>query len=216
MRLNPETAEFEEHENPYSTPDMLYHLCDSAYLYETFKDDFDVQARLAQLGASDLNLQVLGETADALKMSTDFSSPETIAKTAQNLLQTCALRSSMYIVDKVRRLAIEAGKELMVLLSYPSNDVVHACHNHPRFDRIFLDYLTEQGFLFYDSLQAHIEEFKLFNCSPEEYAQRYYTGHYTPGGNHFFVFAIKDILVKWLDPSPPTYRERGPSPQYRR
>ena len=183
---------------------------------ETFKDDFDVQARLAQLGVKDLNLGVLRATADALGMTADFSSPEAIAKTAQNLLQTCALRSSMYIVDKVRRFATEGRKELMVLLSYPSNDVIHACHNRPRFDRIFVDYLNEQGFLFYDSLRAHFEEFKLFNCSPEEYARRYYTGHYTPGGNHFFAFAIKDSFVKWLDPPPPTYREEGPSSRYRR
>ena len=216
VRLNPETTEFEEHENPYSTPDMLYQLCDNAHLHETFKDDFDVQARLAQLGVKDLNLGALRATADALGMTVDFSSPEAIAKTAQNLLQTCALRSSMDIVDKVRRFATEDRKELMVLLSYPSNDVIHACHNRPRFDRIFVDYLNEQGFLFYDSLRAHFEEFKLFNCSPEEYARRYYTGHYTPGGNHFFAFAIKDSFVKWLDPPPPTYREEGPSSRYRR
>ncbi len=216
VRLNPETGEFEEHENPYASPDMLYQLCDSTHLYQTFKDDFDVHARLAQLGATDLNLEVLGETADALGMTTDFSSPESTANTARDLLQTCALRSSMYIVDKMRRFAKEAGKELMVLLSYPSNDVVHACRNRPHFDRIFVDYLTAHGFLFFDSLQAHLEEFKLFNCSPEEYAQRYYTGHYTPAGNHFFAFAMKDTLVKWLAPPPPTYCEEGPSPQYRK
>ena len=104
----------------------------------------------------------------------------------------------------------------MVLLSYSANDVIHACYNRPRFDRIFVDYLNEQGFLTFDSLHAHVEEFKQFNCSPEEYAQRYYTGHYNPRGNHFFAFEIKDTLVQWLDPSPPTYREEGPSPQYRR
>ena len=76
VRLHPETAAFEEHENPYSTPDSLYQLCDTAHLYETFKDDFDVQARLAQLGAADVNLGVLGATADALGMTADFSSQQ--------------------------------------------------------------------------------------------------------------------------------------------
>ena len=32
-------------------------------------------------------------------------------------------------------------------------------------------------------------------------------------GNHFFAFAIKDALVKWLDPNPPTYAASGPSIQ---
>ena len=149
-------------------------------------------------------------------MTADFSSPESTASTARNLMQTCALRSSMYVVDRARGFAEAGGKELMVLLNYPANDVIQACHNRPRFDRIFVDYLNEQGFLFIDSLHAHVEEFKQFNCSPEEYAQRYYTGHYNPRGNHFFAFEIKDTLVQWLDPSPPTYREEGPSPQYRR
>ena len=216
VRLNPETAVFEEHENPYSTPDSLYQLCDTAHLYETFKDDFDVQARLAQLSATDVNYSVLQAAADALGMAADFSSQEATASTARNLIQTCALRSSMYVVDRARGFAEAEGKELMVLLSYPANDVIHACHNRPRFDRIFVDYLDEQGFLTFDSLHAHVEEFKQFNCSPEEYAQRYYTGHYNPRGNHFFAFEIKDTLVQWLDPSPPTYREEGPSSQYRR
>ena len=112
VRLNPETGEFEEHENPYPTPDTLYQLCDSAHLYETFKDDFDVQARLAQLGATDLNLEVLRAMADALGMTADFSSPEAAASTAQSLLQTCALQSSTYIVDKGRGFANEERKEL--------------------------------------------------------------------------------------------------------
>ena len=58
---------------------MLNQLCDSTHLYQTFKNDFDVHARLAPLGATDLNLEVLGETADALGLTTDFSSPESTA-----------------------------------------------------------------------------------------------------------------------------------------
>lgn len=216
VHLNPEAAAFEEHENPYPTPDSLYQLCDSEHLCETFKDDFDVQARIAQLGAADVNLGVLEATADALGMATDFSSQEATAGTARYLMQTCALRSSMYVVEKVREFASPGERELLILLSYPANNVIHACHDRPRFDQTFVDYLNEQGFLFFDFLQAHVEEFKLFNCSPAEYARRYYTGHYNPRGNHFFAFAIKDTLVNWLGPSPPTYREAGPSSQYRR
>ena len=40
---------------------------------------------------------------------------------------------------------------------------------------------------------------------------RYYIGHYNPRGNHFFAFAVKDEVVEWLEPKPPTYREGGPS-----
>ena len=118
VRLNPETAKFEECENPYPTPESLYYLCDSEHIYQTFKDDFDVQARLAQQGATDLNLEVLQTNADALEISTDFSSPEATSATARSLLQKCALHSSMYIVDKARAFAAADAKEFMVLLSY--------------------------------------------------------------------------------------------------
>ena len=213
LRLNPENGKFEECENPYSTPESLYQLCDKEHVYETFKDDFDVQAFLAQQHATDIKPEILQKTAEVLEIPADFSSPEAISKTAQALLQACALRASMYIVDRARAFAETEGKKLMILLSYSSGDVIHACRNVPRFDQIFVDYLRENEFLFVDALHKHVEDFKVFSCSPEEYVQRYYIGHYNPRGNHFFAFAVKDAIVKWLEPKPPTYREKGPSLQ---
>jgi hypothetical protein len=40
----------------------------------------------------------------------------------------------------------------------------------------------------------------------EDYMKRYYIGHYSPIGNHFFAYSIKDTIVDWLDPKPITYR----------
>ena len=37
--------------------------------------------------------------------------------------------------------------------------------------------------------------------------KQYFIGHYSPAGNHFFAYSIKDTVVKWLDPKPITYRE---------
>ncbi|MGW8178532.1 MAG: hypothetical protein ACWGQW_07175, partial [bacterium] len=47
----------------------------------------------------------------------------------------------------------------------------------------------------------------LFNLSPRKYLDRYFMGHYSPLGNHFFTYAIMDDVVKWLSPPPPTYRD---------
>ncbi|MBC8235183.1 hypothetical protein H8E77_37030, partial [bacterium] len=182
-------------------------------VYENFKDDFAVQVLLAQQHATDVKHEILQKTADALGIATDFSSTEASAKTARTLLRECAFRASMYIVDKARDFAEKEGKKLMILLSYSSGDVVNACKDVPRFDQNFFNYLKENEFLFVDVLQKHVEDFKAFNCSPGEYAQRYYIGHYNPSGNHFFAFAVKDDVVKWLEPKPPTYREKGPSVQ---
>ncbi len=35
---------------------------------------------------------------------------------------------------------------------------------------------------------------------------RYYIGHYTLRGNHFFAYAVKDEILKWLAPKPPAYQ----------
>jgi hypothetical protein len=213
LRLNPETGEFEECENPYSTPESRYQLCDRDHVVAAFKDSFAVQVVLAQQGVADTDLGILRRAADALEMPTDFDSPEATAETARALLQQAALRSSMYTVDKARTFAEAEGKRLMILLSYSAQDVICACRSLPRFDQVFIDYLTENDILFVDVLESHVEDFALFGCFPREYTNRYYVGHYNPRGNHFFAFAVKDAIVEWLDPNPPTYREGGPAPQ---
>ena len=48
----------------------------------------------------------------------------------------------------------------------------------------------------------------VFAISPGQYVARLFNGHYTPAGNLFFAFAIKDAVVDWLKPPPPAYRER--------
>jgi hypothetical protein len=211
LYFNPQTGLFEERENPYPTPASLYKLCDADYVYETFKDCFDVQVFLAQEHAADVNLKVLQAAADALHRAIDNRSPETLAASAQALFLDCALRSSMAVVEKARQFAEDEHKKLMVLLSYSNQDVIRACRGEPRFDQPFVDYLDDHHFLYADALKSHQDDYKSFNGTPEAYADRYYIGHYNPKGNHFFAFAIKDALVAWLDPKPPAYDEKGPS-----
>ena len=40
-----------------------------------------------------------------------------------------------------------------------------------------------------------------------DYLKRYFIGHYSPVGNHFFAYLIKDRIVEWLDPKPITYAD---------
>ena len=48
------------------------------------------------------------------------------------------------------------------------------------------------------------------NLPYEEYLKEYFIGHYSPRGNHFFAYSIKDTVVNWLDPKPITYRKPDP------
>ena len=47
-----------------------------------------------------------------------------------------------------------------------------------------------------------------FDISVDEYLKRYYVGHYSPFGNMFCAFAIKDKLVEMLEPKPRAYPEK--------
>jgi len=55
--------------------------------------------------------------------------------------------------------------------------------------------------------EVHGEDYKAFDLTVNEYRKRYWIGHYSPAGNHFFAYQIKNPVVAWLDPPPVTYRD---------
>ena len=76
-----------------------------------------------------------------------------------------------------------------------------------RYDQEIAEYLRRQGHRVFDMNPVHEEDFRKFDLSLDDYVDRYFIGHYSPAGNHFFAHAIKDAFVDWLDPKPNTYRE---------
>jgi hypothetical protein len=206
LRLNLQSGSFDEIENRYSTPESLYLLCDEEHVLENFKNDLWVQVVLAQKHATDTNIGLLRQVADALDIPDDFSTAEATASSASTVFQACALRSTMFAVDRARDLAERQNKKLMVLLSYSAEDIVRASKGAPRPDAALVDHLEAEGIDYVDTLERHLKDYQSFSCSPEEYADRLYIGHYNPSGNHFFAFAIKDAVMSWLDPAPPTYQ----------
>ena len=209
LRLDLSSGEFEERPNPYPTPESLYRMCDADHVYETYKDAFEVVATMAEQGVVDAPTDILGSVGEVLGLSTDFTTPESTATTATELLRVAALRSSMYVLDQLAEFARQEGKSVLVLLSYSPRDVVSACTSGDRFDREIVEYLTEYDAPYVDTLEKHVEDFRRFRGTPEEYAEQFYIGHYNPRGNHFFAYAVKDAVVDWLDPKPPTYWAGG-------
>ena len=209
LRLDLRSGEFEERPNPHPTPESLYLMCDADHVYETYKDAFEVVATMAREGVVDVQTDILRSAGEALGLSTDFTSPESTAATATELLRIGALRSSMYVLDRLTEFARQEGKNVLVLLSFSPRDVVSACTSGGRFDREFLHYLAERDALYVDTLEKHVQDFQMFRGTPEEYAEQFYIGHHNPHGNHFFAYAVKDAIVEWLDPKPPTYRAGG-------
>jgi hypothetical protein len=226
VRANPATGEFLECKNPYPTPESLYNQCDVDHVYETFRDDFVLKIRLVldrphQDGEPLQKVLEDGNITENLKDSYDdivelalkhgievqITSGEELVKTASLLYDRAAIFASMRIVEKVEEFAAENGKKVLYVLSFRSGSIAKKVNEGCRFDQDFVDFLDSRGLPYIDLMEAHLAEFAKFNSSIEEYLQRYYIGHYTPLGNFFQAFAIKDGLVDMLEPKPISYRD---------
>ncbi len=212
-RIHLETGKFVELDNPFPTPESLYNLCDADYIYETFKDDIVVKLHIAKVfgKADNDNIKAFKKLADILNIPTDFTSTAAIRETANKLHWAYGFRASEYIIEQATAFAKSHNKKVMILLSFSRNNMIKACAGQPRFDQAFIDYLKANDIIHVDIMEKHIKDFKNFCISPEDYVKRYYIGHYSPMGNHFFAFAIKDALVNWLNPKPLAYSGKKPS-----
>jgi hypothetical protein len=76
-----------------------------------------------------------------------------------------------------------------------------------RYDQEIVDFLREKKFLTFDMNVVHQDDFKNFRLNSSDYMKRYNIGPYSPTGNHFFAFSLKDYVVNWLGPKPLPYRQ---------
>ncbi|MHC4672775.1 MAG: hypothetical protein ACYTBZ_09860 [Planctomycetota bacterium] len=204
-----QTGKVIEKKNLCPTPQSLYNLCDFDFICETFKDDPALNMYLGRLGHYQVNTELLKKLAEALGLKLDFSSPKIRATSVKTLYWQCARRSTEWILEKIRELVTKQNKKFLLLLSYQGNLVLEACAGKPRADQDFIDYLDTAGIRYVDTLTKHVKDFKKFGLTPQQYISRYYIGHYSPTGNHFFAFAIKNDVVDWLIPKPPAYQKKG-------
>ncbi|HEY8787607.1 MAG TPA: hypothetical protein VIM10_00520 [Actinopolymorphaceae bacterium] len=210
LRIDRSTGTFVEHPNLLSTPDSLYSLCDPDFLVDTFGQDPVVVLDCLSRGLDVDDVTPLEELAEVIGHPTDLRSGD-VATAAGDLLLAYGLASTLATMAMVRSLIAQRGKRLLVMLSYSSESVIDALEGQPRFDQVLLDDLSVHGDTVADGLAAHVRDFASFSLAPAQYCRRYFNGHYTPTGNQFFAFAVKDALVDWLDPTPIAYRtgDRG-------
>ena len=209
LRFDPAAGGFVEKPNILPTPESLRAMSDRDFVVETFRTDPIVALDCLSRGISVGDVAPLEALADALGVPSDLRSGD-IGTAAGDLLLAYGLQATLRVLDLVRSFLAGEGKRLMVMLSYSGPSVVDALEDRPRFDQVLLDDLSAHGDPVVDGLDAHVRDFADFSLSPSEYCDRYYNGHYTPRGNHFFAFAAKDAVVRWLDPAPKTYADRGP------
>ena len=193
--------------------DDLRKLGDPDCFYEMFKDDTVVHLyTLAEGGEAPV--EKLEALAEAFGMRVNLREPVQRRADAHRLHLTYGIRSSIYLVDKMRAWSAEQGKKLMVLLSYGTPTVRRYIETGERFDREIVDHLQAAGVPHVDLLVKAAQEYKAFNVPVDEFLARFYIGragaqvfgHYNPYGNFWFAFAVRKELVDWLDPKPPSYR----------
>jgi hypothetical protein len=208
LRMDPATGGFVEKSNILPTAESLFAMSNPDFVVGTFGDDPVVALDCLRRGISVGDVAPLESLAEAIGVPTDLRTGD-VATAAADLLLAHGLQATLATLQMVRGFLREHGKRLMVMLSYGSRSVVAALEGRPRFDQVLLDDLSAHADPVVDGLEAHVRDFPAYSLSASEYCDRYYNGHYTPRGNHFFAFAAKDAIVNWLDPPPRTYADPG-------
>lgn len=196
-----------EHPNPTPGSEDVYRFLDPAWVVGTFNraDNLPLQVAVDWFssGRGPLKGQPevgtgFGETAESVDI---IESLETLTRSA--------LASSRYVVKKVIEHANATGRNLLFVLSYGERYTLNGLNGKPRWDREFVDFMSGIGHPVVDICQAHIDDFEMFSCTPEEYLKRFFIGHYNPVGNHFMAMSLKNQLVACCDPKPPSYSHKS-------
>jgi hypothetical protein len=99
------------------------------------------------------------------------------------------------------------GKKLLLIHFDPYRVLRQLVNEEDRYDQEVIDFIKVKDLRLFDMNEVHVEDYKNFNLSWEDYMKRYFIGHYNPSGNHFFAYSLKDNIVDWLDPKPITYQK---------
>jgi hypothetical protein len=211
LRVNLDSGLWEEAPNPCPSPESLRELLSCEHTCALMADHEIVQLRAMMEGVSDVPQERIRRLADWAKLKFDFTDVATRRESAAALVETVARKSTFHVLEKLREFAQRHGQKLMVVLSRMSRTLLEACSGEPKAaaDVALLEWLKERSIPCVDSLDAHKEDFAQFRVAPSAYVKRYYRGHYSPRGNQFFAFAIKNAVVEWLDPKPMAYQTVG-------
>ena len=207
IEMDLESGKLVEKNSLITSPEELYNMTNPAWMYDNLKDDLALQMALYKNNKiSDIDIQKLKKLAKGLNFSVNLDTVKNLRETVGQLLNKYSFASTKYILDKVKESTEKHDKKLLVVVFDPSQVTKSLILNGTRYDQEIVDYLHEKKFNYFDMNLVHVEDYKSFNLSLEDYFKRYFIGHYSPAGNHFFAFSIKPVIVEWLNPKPITYQ----------
>ncbi len=211
LEMDLKTGRFIEKENLLPTRASLYQMTDPQRMVDLLKDDLALQLSVFKAGLiRDLDRQPISELAARLEFPVDWSRESTLPAQAGELLDRYSLRATRFVLEQARAFARQNGKKLLVVLFDPGRVLPQLVQGRARYDQEIVDFLRENGFTCFDMNVVHLEDFKCFRLTYEQYRQRYFIGHYNPSGNHFFAYSVKNQVVDWLDPKPIPYQKLDP------
>lgn len=210
IEMDIDSGKLAEKENRIGKKEDMYQMTDPEFMYENLRDDLMVQLHL--LGNNMVNADVdtvgLNRLAEILNLpKIDFSDSNKMMATARDLKNKYSFEATKHILKKTNDFCLKNGKELMLVHFDPYGVFRAMANGETRYDKEVMNFIEENNFRIFDMNEVHVEDFKKFNLSMEEYMDRYFIGHYKPSGNHFFAYSIKDKIVDWLDPKPITYQQ---------
>ena len=206
LRVDVEKGRCEQIENPLRKAEDLYKLCDEDFVWRTFKDEPVLLTVLAAAGNEALAEKLIDPIAARLGISRDKITGTSAAERIKKIHTAAALFATRNVITWTEQFVEKKGKKLLIVLSYSSTHVKADLQGEPRFDQELIDWLKHKPYPVVDLREAFRGDYKRFNGDVKTYLDRYYNGHHTPAGNFFTASALRDRLIKWLDPAPIPYR----------
>jgi hypothetical protein len=211
IRYDLDKGGFVEHESMADVAEDLRKLVGKENFYNAFKDDHAAHLYCLREGG-DAPVDELEKIAEALGMKADLRTPETRTAEALKLHHAYGQQSTMYLVDKFQAWANENDRKLMVMLSYDVPTVQTYINTGERFDEAFVDYIAKSGTTYVDTLPMMGKEYEDYSCDVDTFLDKFHVGragaqvfgHYNPYGNFWFAFAVRQAMVNWLSPKPPS------------
>ncbi len=206
LRVDVAKGRCEQRENVSKTPDDLHKLCDEDYLWRTFRDDPVLKMVMAaRKGGGNISDELVNPVAVTFGIPDEKIADTEMAKKIKKIHTEAALFATRNIVTWAEAFAKEAGKKLMIMLSFGRGNVANDLSGRPRFDRSFVDWLEGKAYPVIDMRDAFAEDYKKVKVDVNQDLKPFYNGHHTPRGNFTTACAIKDKIVQWLDPKPKPY-----------
>jgi hypothetical protein len=206
LRVDVAKGRCKQIENISNTPKDLYKLCDEDYLWRTFKDDPILKMVVtARKGGRNISSKLINPVAVTFGIPDEKIADTETAKKIKKIHTEAALFATQNVVTWAEEFAGDTGKKLMIMLSFGRGNVAKLLSGKPRFDQSFVDWLKDKPYPVIDMRNVFAEDYKKYKIDIDGYLVPFYNGHHTPKGNFFTAWAIKDRVIKWLNPKPRPY-----------